>query len=112
MAEDDREARVGRNQALFRAVNEGMRELNEGFASITEEYAIVCECADVGCTESVLIRRSDYVAVRGNPRQFIVLRAHVLPKVERVVSESDGHVVVEKFGEAAAVAEAVAPTED
>ena len=112
MTEDERAARVGRNQALFRAVNEGMRELNESFASITKEYSIVCECADVGCTGSVLIRRSEYVAVRGNPRQFIVLRAHVLPEVERIVSGSDGYVVVEKFGAAAAVAEAVAPTQD
>ena len=112
MTGDEREARVGRNQAMFRAVNEGMRELNEGFASITEEYSIVCECADLGCTESVLIRRSEYVAVRGNPRQFVVIRAHVLPDVERVVSESNGYLVVEKFGEAAVVAEAVAPTQD
>ena len=114
MTENERDARVGRNQSMFRAVNEGMRELNDGFASITrsEEYSIVCECADLGCTESVLIRRSDYGAVRGSPRQFVVIRAHVLPEVERVVSESDGYVVAEKFGEAAVVAEAVAPTQD
>ena len=99
---------------MFSAVNEWMREMNDVFASITrsEEYSIVCECADLGCTESVLIRRSDYGAVRGSPRQFVVIRAHVLPEVERVVSESDGYVVAEKFGEAAVVAEAVAPTQD
>jgi hypothetical protein len=112
MTEDGREARVGRNQAMFRAVNEGMRELNDGFASITEEYSIVCECADLGCTESLLIRPAEYVAVRGNPRRFVVVRAHVLPDVERVVTQSNGYVVVEKFGEAAVAAEAVAPTQD
>lgn len=112
MAEDEREARVGRNQALFRVVNEGMRELNEGFASITEKYSIVCECADVSCTESLLIGRAEYLAVREDPRWFVVLRGHVFAEAERVVSAVDGYVVVEKFGEAAVVAEAVAPTED
>ena len=72
----------------------------------------MCECADLACTESVLIRRAEYDAVRGSPRRFVVIRAHVLPEVERVVSESNGYVVAEKFGEAAVVAEAVAPTED
>jgi hypothetical protein len=104
---DGREERVGRNQALFRAVNEGMRELNDGFALVTEDYSIVCECADVTCTESVVIRRSEYLAVRENPRRFVVIRAHVIADVERIVSGADGYVVVEKFGEAAAVAEAV-----
>ena len=112
MGEGEREARVGRNQALFRAVNEEMRELNEAFASITKEYAIVCECADVSCTESLLIRRDDYLSVREEPRRFVVLREHVFAEAERVVSESDGYVVVEKFGEAAVVAEAAAPTQD
>jgi hypothetical protein len=112
MPEDGREVRVGRNQALFRVVNEEMRELNEGFASITEGYAIVCECADQSCTETLLIRPSEYSEVRSNPRRFIVLRGHVFPEAERVVAAADGHVVVEKFGEAAVVAEAAAPTED
>jgi hypothetical protein len=110
--QDGREERVGRNQALFRAVNEGMRELNDGFALITEDYSIVCECADVTCTESVLIRRSEYLAVRDNPRQFVVIRAHVLEDVERIVTGANGYVVVEKFGEAAAVAEALPPAQD
>ena len=70
-AQDERAGRVGRNQVLFRAVNEGMRELNDGFALITDEYSIVCECADVSCTESVLIRRDEYLAVRANARQFV-----------------------------------------
>ena len=41
-----REERAARNEALFRAVNDGARTLNEGFASITGEFAILCECAD------------------------------------------------------------------
>jgi hypothetical protein len=107
-----REERAARNQSMFRAVNEQMRGINESFASITDEYAIVCECADLSCTETLLIRPLDYFAIRGSPRQFAVLAGHVYPEVERVVSTSDGYAVVEKTGEAAAVAEALEPTQD
>jgi hypothetical protein len=112
MAGDERAVRAARNEALFRAVNDEMRELNEGLAAITDEYAIVCECADGGCTESLLIRRLDYYAVRENPRRFIVLRDHVVGDVEQVVSGLDGYVVVEKIGLAAAVAEEAEPAQD
>jgi len=112
MADAELEARAARNEALFRAVNEEMREFNEDMATITDEYAIVCECADGGCTESLLIGRLDYQAVRANPRQFIVLRDHVVGDIERVVSALDGYVVVEKTGLAAVVAEEAEPAED
>ena len=45
----DRDLRAARNQALFRVVNEKMRELNEAFSDVSETYAIACECADVSC---------------------------------------------------------------
>ena len=112
MAEDEREVRAARNETMFRAVNEQMRDVNEGFASITDTYAIVCECADLACLESIEIRRLDYVAIRGNPRQFVVAHGHVLPEVETVVAESDGYAVVEKVGEAGVVAEAMDPAQD
>lgn len=107
-----REERAARNQSMFRAVNEEMRGLSESFVSITDEYAIVCECADLSCAESLQIRPLDYFAIRGNPRQFAVLVGHVYPDVERVVSTSNGYVVVEKTGEAAVVAAALEPTKD
>jgi hypothetical protein len=112
MPDEKREARAARNQAMFRAVNEETRDVNEGFASITDTYAIVCECADLACLESIEIRRLDYVAIRGNPRQFVVAHGHVLPEVETVVAESDGYAVVEKVGEAGVVAEAMDPAQD
>ena len=56
--------------------------------------------------ETLVIEPRDYDAIRGNPRQFIVLPGHVFPEAERVVTEADGHVVVEKIGAAGAAAEA------
>jgi hypothetical protein len=107
MAKHEGEVRAARNQAMFREVNERMRGVNEAFASITDTYEILCECADTACMEALEMRRLDYLAIRGNPRRFVVARGHVFPNVERVVSESDGYAVVEKVGDAGVVAEAM-----
>lgn len=104
MTEFERETRAARNQALFREINERMRELNDALASMTDEYAIACECADAGCVETLSIRAEDYQAVRSSPRRFVILRGHIVPGIEEVVAEHDGYVVVEKQGAAGEVA--------
>lgn len=115
MPDMEREARAARNQALFRAVNEQMRELNAALASLSETYAIACECADTGCVATLNIREAAYLDVRSSPRQFVVLRGHVVAGIETVVAENDGYVVVEKVGTAGEVAAQLAdhdPTSD
>jgi hypothetical protein len=105
----DRELRAARNQSLFRAVNEKLRELNEAFSDVSETYAIACECADVSCVETLSVQMDEYLAVREHSRRFVVLSEHVFPDVERVVSSTDGYVVVEKAAAASAVTEATDP---
>jgi 5-bromo-4-chloroindolyl phosphate hydrolysis protein len=105
----DRDLRAARNQALFRAVNEKLRELNEAFSEVSETYAIACECADVSCVQTVHVQMQEYLDVRENPRRFVVLRDHVLPHVERVVSGTDGYVVVEKTAAVSEITEATDP---
>jgi hypothetical protein len=94
--QDDREVRAARNQSLFRAVNEKLRELNEAFSTVTETYAIACECADTTCVETLQIAMDDYLEVRKDPNRFVVLTAHVIPDVEQTVAQNDGYSVVEK----------------
>jgi hypothetical protein len=97
--QEERELRAARNQSLFRAVNEKMRELNDAFSDVSETYAIACECADVSCVETLHIGMQEYLDVRENPIHFVVLRGHVYPDVETVVGQLDGYVVVEKNAE-------------
>jgi hypothetical protein len=108
MTKFEREVRAARNQAMFRAVNEKMRELNEALANLTDEYSIACECADSECFQMLTVRRADYCAVRSSPRQFVIMREHVVPEIERVVWEMNGYVVVEKLETAGEVATALA----
>ena len=106
--EHEREIRAARNQSLFRAVNEKAKELNEAFASATGSFAIACECADIGCIETLEIAAAEYEEVRANPRHFAVLPDHIYPEVEQVVRTTEQYVVVEKMATAAEVAEALA----
>jgi hypothetical protein len=104
-----REVRAARNQALFRSVNEKMRKLNESVATLTGAFSISCECADTHCITMIEIPRYDYLAVRSEPRHFVVVPGHVIPEIETVVREADGYVVVEKTDTAGEVAETSAP---
>jgi 5-bromo-4-chloroindolyl phosphate hydrolysis protein len=105
----DRELRAARNQSLFRAVNEKLRELNEAFSEVSETYAIACECADVSCVQTLHIVMQDYVDVREHPNRFVVLKDHVYLDAERVIAQNDGYMVVEKNTDVSEITEATAP---
>lgn len=103
---EEREVRAARNQALFRVVNEKLKDINAAFEDVVGSHAIACECADLQCIDTLEIARREYEEIRANPRHFAVRAGHVYPDVEIVVRESDGYVVVEKIGKAGEVAEA------
>ena len=106
--QQEREVRAARNQALFRALNEKLKELNDSFASLTGRFTIACECADRTCIEMIEIRPDEYLAIRAEPRHFAVLPDHVYPDVETVVGGKDGYAVVQKTGAAEDVARLLA----
>lgn len=92
---EEREIRAARNQALFRAINEKLKELNELFVAASGTFLVACECADAECLEVVEIRPDEYRAVRAEPRRFVVLPDHVRADAEDVVAKSQAYVVVE-----------------
>ncbi len=109
---DERTIRIGRNEALYRQVNERIESLNEAFSTITDDFAIVCECGDLQCREQVNVSRDVYEQTRQNPTRFIVKPGHEAPDVERVVArDGDGrYIVLEKEpAEARRIAEETDP---
>jgi hypothetical protein len=98
--------RAGRNEALFREVNERIAELEERLDSGTGSLPIICECSRPDCTTQIEIAIDEYATVRRNPDRFIVAEGHEQAGVEQVVAEGTGYVVVEKVGVAAAAADA------
>jgi hypothetical protein len=93
--------KAARNEALLREVNERIEEVARGH----DQLEFLCECFADDCTEPVPLSLADYKTVRDTSTRFVVLHGHTAsPDVERVVAETDRYVIVEKLGEAAAVA--------
>jgi len=69
-----RELRVGRNQDLFREVNERIAEL--AVHTPGDIFIIVCECANTGCAEMVKLPLEEYGRIRSEPGLYVVLFGH------------------------------------
>ena len=91
------EERAARNEALFREVNEEIRELDSRFGG-GGMGVFVCECADERCVQRLSVPAAAYLAVRANPRRFIVTQGHENLDLETVVERGDGYLVVDKYG--------------
>jgi hypothetical protein len=88
---------VGRNEVLFREVNERLRELGEGFSLVSEEGEFVCECSNSTCTQQVRMSLQTYEQIRAEPTRFFVIKGHHESDYERIVDEHEEFVVVEKL---------------
>lgn len=104
------ETRLARNEAMFRAINDRIRDLAGRFESVArEELAFLCECADETCVERVSLSPEQYDDIRAIPARFVVIRGHeVSPLVEKVVFRGPDFSVVRKVGIAAEVARELA----
>jgi hypothetical protein len=104
-----RERRLGENEILYREVNERVLELQEDFGLADERVEFVCECANIDCTERILLNIGEYEHVRAEPTRFALKPGHQIEDVEDVVEEHDGYLIVEKTGGGAVVAAAEDP---
>ena len=105
----DREARIAKNEAIARDINEG---IEEALASVSLEghVRMLCECGRIECERKVAISVAEYEQTRSDPRRFVVVKEHVIPDVEDVVDDLGRFVVVQKReGTAADVAESLDP---
>jgi hypothetical protein len=99
---EPREARLAKNEAVFRDVNERVREITEELGpdprSAELVDGLICECSDPGCVERVgPLTISQYEGVRIDPRRFMIAANHQAPDVERVVERNAGYWVIEKL---------------
>ena len=107
----DQGRRTGENEALFREVNERLREREEDHSAWSIPLQWICECADEACTERIEMSLSEYEELRSQSTHFAVVpnEKHVSPDVEQIVKTFQDYWVVEKVGEAAEVAEETDP---
>src|SRR6266511_3644935 len=101
----EREARAARNEALFREVNEQIERLGKeaGFGP-DGHLDFTCECLVDSCTTTISMTVDEYEVVRRYGTHFFLVPGHETLDVERIVERSNDYVIIEKFGEAGAVA--------
>src|SRR4051794_2945116 len=110
---EERERRIGRNEALFREVNERIEQISEALQVGPEELRILCEGGDESCVEQVEVSIPEYERVRSRSTWFFVRPGHEHADVEEVVEKQEAyHVVRKREGPAAAQARELDPRDD
>ncbi|MBV9192515.1 MAG: hypothetical protein JO168_00120 [Solirubrobacterales bacterium] len=100
--------RIAANEAAFREINEGIAR-GQWPGEESSPVAFRCECAQLGCNRLIELSVADYERVRAYPRRFVVVAGHELPEAVTVVERREHYVLVEKRGQAGALAEASDP---
>ncbi len=95
--DDERRARIGRNEAIFRAVNEKIEDVNLAFGEVSGRMQLVCECGDAQCVEPIELTLDAYEALRSDSALFAIVPGHELPEAENVVERYPGYAVVRKL---------------
>ena len=107
---NERQRRIGENEAIFRSFNEEVRALSRTFTVPTATLRIVCECGVRSCTEQLEVVPEEYVRVRDDPLLFVVKPGHDLPEAETVVEKTQTYWIVQKHpGLPAEIARATEP---
>lgn len=96
MTSEERQRRLGANEALFRQVNERMRDLNETFATFTSQIDIMCECGSSECSSRISMTPEAYEQIRADPALFAVIPGHEAPDIEYVVEKRNSYDVIRK----------------
>jgi hypothetical protein len=92
----ERQQRIGRNEAIFRDVNERLTDLNETLAAFTDMMQIVCECGDDECIDQISLSPGEYEALRAEPTHFAIVPGHDDVEVEVIVEPRERYDVVQK----------------
>jgi hypothetical protein len=109
-AMSERQRRLALNEAVFRDVNERIRNTHERFELNPSTLDLVCECGQIDCTERLTMSLADYEGVRADARQFAIVPGHDDDAVEVILARRDTYDLVRKRpGEPAEVAEATDP---
>jgi hypothetical protein len=93
---DERERRIGQNEALFRQVNERLRDVNEAFGAVTNRIELICECADRSCAGRISLSVPEYEDLRSTGDRFIVVPGHGGTDGEEVVRMGEGWEIIRK----------------
>jgi hypothetical protein len=94
------ERRLKENEVIFQQANKGVAEfVQEETDDPNPIISFYCECSNIDCRQRITLKANKYTQLHKNKRQFIALKGHEMPELEKIVHRGPGYVVVEKFGE-------------
>jgi hypothetical protein len=96
--------RAGRNEDIFRQINQRIDEGAEQH-HVASALPFHCECSDLTCTETIELDPATYDTIAANPLHFIVKPKHQVDEIEKIIAEHEAFYVVEKIGGARAEVE-------
>jgi hypothetical protein len=94
--------RLARNEVSFRSLNETIERAAEGNGHHRARF--LCECTDKDCSEGLELTLDQYEGLRKNHSRFLVVRGHEDERIEIIVERNGSYSIVEKTGEAGALA--------
>jgi hypothetical protein len=100
--------RVGRNEAMFRSINEDIERGRDADDDHTL-VGFVCECGLADCSRLIELTPAEYERVRSDPCRFAIVSGHEIVEVETVVERHDRYAVVRKLETSGAVAKETDP---
>ena len=103
MTDDDPTGRAGRNEAIFRELNERRRDRSYQPSDGEAVGEFICECSDATCAGHIHVPLSVYEVVRADPRSFLLRPGHE-DDAEHIVQRCDGYMIVKKQGESGRIA--------
>ncbi|HEX3362998.1 MAG TPA: hypothetical protein VHS74_18540 [Solirubrobacterales bacterium] len=101
-------ARAASAEVNGRRVNEAI----ERGTAAAQDAVFVCECGNLGCTDTVELTIAEYEMVRSSFDRFLVIPGHEIESVEDVVERHDGYLVVVKRDSQAVVVAALTDDRD
>ena len=108
----ERALKLAIDESAFRSADERTRRaaLHHRFEQ-SQRVPFVCECADPGCRETVMLNLVEYEHIRDHPTWFLLVAGHEDEETihERIVDAEQGYAVVEKIGAAGAEAARLHP---
>ena len=101
--EEARAHKLAANQSRFRRSNERLQRAAYAHRfEAADRVPFLCECADPGCFEAVMLSMEEYEHVREHPTRFVLVAGHEEAEAahERIIEAEEGYAIVEKLGDA------------
>jgi hypothetical protein len=102
---DPRDERIAKNETVFRATNREIEQAGKEAGGPEAMVEVLCECGRDECSGLISLTIAEYEGIHSQSDRFVVLPGHENSEIESVVDRRSGYLVVDKFGEAEAIAE-------